>query len=168
MKFAQTSSIAVVVFVLIAMLSGCTFKTDIDDAQSKRLTISDTTWRPQPVAARIYPSTRFLKKNNKPILEARIELLDEMGDSVKGGGWVSFELLEDIGPVGSGAGTQLYTWDVDLTTLHSQKQYYDPVSRGYLLQLLLDEYKIAQKGAVLKVVFTTAEGKRLRDQQSVR
>ena len=156
-------------FVLCTcVLSGCSFKMDEEPIKKETVALTNKYWIPKPVAVRIYPSTRFTVKENKPILEARVELFDEMGDSIKAAGWVSCELLEDIGPVGNGAGTQLYIWDVDLTSIHAQRLYYDPISRGYLLQLLLDENKISKKGAILKVVYTTAEGKRLIDQQNVR
>ena len=153
-----------ILFLLVFFLvsaSGCSLKGfDFGDLPESPTAKQDV-WQPIPVAIRIYPSTRFIRRDKTQILEARVELFDEMGDSIKGAGIYAFELLEAIGPTGGGAGAQLYTWNADLMNLDAQRQHYDPISRGYVFQLKMHENKIAKQGAMLRVVYSPPQGKRL-------
>ncbi|WP_432798409.1 hypothetical protein [Poriferisphaera sp. WC338] len=150
--------------IMIGLLQACSFKAN--DQQANRPLIIGEGWQPVPTAMRIYPSTRFAVRDGEQVLDARVELFDQMGDSVKGTGQFSFELLEDIGPMGTG--TQLYVWDIEVFTLEAQQKYYDPISRGYLFRLRMDDAEIAKQGGVLQVVFTPLKGDRLDAMQTIK
>lgn len=118
-------------------------------------------WLLQPVHMRVYPSTKFIKDGDGSVLEARIELVDVMGDSVKGVGRFRLELLSRGQSGEIGIGKRLYSWDVSLTTLDDQIQYYDPITRAYYFRLVLNEDRSANRETSLHVMFVTADGKRL-------
>ncbi|WP_145080977.1 hypothetical protein [Poriferisphaera corsica] len=154
--------------ILILMSLGCVNKgTDNTNTALDNRSDESFVWQSKPVAIRIYPSTRFRKSENQIVLETRVELFDEMGDSVKGAGMFAFELLEAVSSTSGGAGTQLYTWNAELLTLESQRQHYDPISRGYLFQLKMHDQQIAQQGAVLRVVYSPHTGKRFSSEMQI-
>lgn len=96
-------------------------------------------WRLQPVTMRVYPSSRIVREANQTLLEARIELLDEVGDSIKGVGDWRFD-LSDPGRATDGATPQrLYTWEVAMLSRDQNTQFYDPVTRTYHFRLKLDQ-----------------------------
>ena len=103
-------------------------------------TLAEPHWKPIAVRMRVYPTTRFVSDSGKPVLEARIEMLDEMGDSVKASGLWRIELL-------SGGETRvirdprklLYSWQVQAMTLAQQQRLYDPVTRAYHFRLQMDQ-----------------------------
>jgi len=128
----------------------------------------DGIWHPETVALRIYPSTRFVREDGVAMLEARVELFDQMGDSIKASGDVRFELFAAGYAPGIDVGRLLYSWDVSLQTLGDQKRYYDPITRGYLLRLRLDSLEITRREVLLRVTFQPPGGGRLIDEQTVR
>ena len=117
-------------------------------------------WTPLPVSVRVYPSTRFVKQEGQPLLQARIELFDQMGDSVKASGRVRCVLMAGVGRLASG---ELYSWDVPLLTLQDHEAHYDPIARGYLFELKLDNFDPAFRRCSLVVQFRTADGRLLED-----
>lgn len=118
-------------------------------------------WDPKPVGMRVYPSTRYVLEDNVPLLEACIELLDAMRDPIKSSGTVRCELFASSG-TGRALGERLYSWDVKLQTLADQRAYYDPITRGYLFRLKLDNFDIASQDTALRVTFTPTDGPRLQ------
>jgi len=128
----------------------------------------ETGWQPEAVAMRIYPSTRFVREQNTPMLEARIEMFDQMGDSIKASGRLRFELFAASNAPGIEAGRLLYSWDIGLLGLEEQQRYYDPITRAYLLRLRLDEVSITRRQVLLRVTFQSGNDARLTDEQPVR
>ena len=116
-------------------------------------------WRPEAVRIRVYPSTRFVNHNGLTILQARVELFDEMGDSVKSAGRFFFELFE-TGMEGA-AQKRLYSWEIPVLTLKQQRMYYEPIVRGYHFSLQLHDEQSPKQNVVLRVLITTPQGKRL-------
>ncbi|MBI1335824.1 MAG: hypothetical protein GC164_02550 [Phycisphaera sp.] len=121
----------------------------------------------EPVAMRVYPSSKFMNEGGDTVLRARIELLDQMGDSVKGVGVYRFELYTPERASQAGDGRKLYGWDVPVKDLVSQKLYYDPITRSYLFRLKLEDRSTAQTGATLVVTFEPATGTRLSAQAAL-
>lgn len=110
-------------------------------------------WQPYPAYIRIFPSTRFLRERDKNLLEARVEVLDGMGDAFKSSGRFRFELFAF--PEGqSQVGALLYAWTVRLETREHQLEHYDPITRGYRFQLKLDNLEASAKRTLLKVRFS--------------
>ena len=125
-------------------------------------------WQPEPVALRIYPSTRFVQQSGQAALEARIELFDQMGDSIKAAGRIRFELFATAAPGPGMRGLRLYTWNVEMLTLEDQQQYFDPITRGYLFRLKLDNLSITRRATLLHITFTQVGGLRLETQALVK
>jgi hypothetical protein len=125
-------------------------------------------WHPEPVSLRIYPSTRFVEEDGVPILEARLELFDAMGDSIKSSGTVRCELFA----LGDGdrptVGRRLYRWDIEMKTLDEQRRYFDPIIRGYVFRLKMDDIELVRRPTLLRVVFQPPDGPRLKTEGRVR
>lgn len=144
--------------VLMGMIAvagtGCAFKGE--QLHEQRAGEAAQAWRPLPVQVRVHPATRFAMHNGEPVLEARIELLDAMLDSVKGSGTFRLELLDAAGPTSPRGGQQLYIWDLSLMTLDDQQLHYDPVTRAYYFPLRLDNFAVAERPTLLRVTVTPA------------
>lgn len=110
-------------------------------------------WQPLPKSMRVYPSTRFIQESGQPILEARFELFDEMGDSVKASGLFRIELYTVDEVREQTPKRLLYTWSGETYTLDQQRDHYDPITRGYLFRLGVGNLKIANQPTLLKVTF---------------
>ncbi len=152
----------VMTLALLVPLTACAFK----GANGEPGGTNGSVWRPHPAAARVYPSTRFARFAEGTMLEARIELLDEMGDSIKGAGEFRLELFAPaVGRAaeeGRDPGRRLYTWETPLHTLAQQRQFYDPVTRTYQFRLRMDVPSHAGSEALLRVTFLAADGERLQ------
>ena len=150
--------------VLAGFSIGCEWKGGggVDQAAAQR----GKTWRPEPVKMRVYPSSRIVKENGQTILEARLELLDEMGDSAKGAGNFHLE-LQATDKSGSSPPQQVDTWDVTVAGLDHQKRYYDSVTRAYFFRLKLDVPLPANRKPVVKASLSTPEGKRVSAEASI-
>lgn len=145
--------------VVALLLSGCQFKGQKPYAPEAQVTL-DNPWRPEPMAMRIYPSTRFSKSGNQWIVEARIELMDAMGDSIKSSGQIHFELRSTGSISGSEQTQDFYKWDITLKTLEDQQVAYDPVSRAYLFRLKLGKNQPPAVATTLFATFFRADGQR--------
>lgn len=118
-------------------------------------------WRPEVKSLRVYPSTRFINESGRAILEARFELYDEMGDPVKAAGTFRVELYSIDESLGNAPQRLLYSWSAETLTLDQQREHYDPITRGYLFRLGVDNLKAAREATLLKVAFTPVGRPRL-------
>jgi hypothetical protein len=147
--------------VLTLTLAGCAWKGGRsgpaeDAANDPQADNAGAAWVAQVQQMRVYPSTRFAREAGQPVLEARVELLDGMGDSVKSSGQVRFELFAgDAAGQGRRTGQRLYAWDVTLRTQEDQVRYYDPVTRAYVFRLRVENLAPARKATWLHIVFRT-------------
>lgn len=163
------SQYLVAVILTACVFGGCSFKGSQPAGEREHspgprfghsgLLDSGGYWRPQAVRIRVYPSTRFVNRNGLTILQARVELLDEMGDSIKSAGRFFFELFE----TGKERVAQknLYSWEIPVLTLKQQRMYYEPIVRGYHFALQLHEEQPPKQNVVLRVLVRTPQGKRL-------
>ena len=110
---------------------------------------------------RVYPSTRFIEGEKNSMLESRVELFDEMDDSVKGVGKFRLELFDRPRGGNPGVGQRRYSWDVSVLTLADQRRYYDTITRSYLFRLKLEDLATARRESVLQVTFVSPKGDRL-------
>ena len=116
-------------------------------------------WRPEPVQMRVYPSTRFVRRDGATVLEARVELFDQMADSVKSSGHFYFELYQTN--TKDGAPKRVHTWHVTVQALEHQRMFYEPITRAYLFPLELRDAWSSRRTAKLRVLFTPRQGTRL-------
>ena len=106
-------------------------------------------WWPRPVALRVFPSTRFIREGQQVYLEARIELTDDLGDSIK----VPAEFYFDLhsGPKGAATPRLLFSWQQTVRTREDQIAFYDPVTRAYLFRLKVQDVSHIRDQARLSV-----------------
>lgn len=124
-------------------------------------------WVLRPVRMRVYPLTRYVHTPQQTILDAKIELFDEMGDSVKGVGQFRLELFVSEAAGDDAVGERLYQWDIPMQTLQDQRQCYDAITRTYRFRLKLDGRQAPHSGTSLRVVFITPNGERLEAQMDL-
>ena len=150
--------------VLALLVGGCTAGTQENGAPGQPPRPTDA-WQARPVSIRVYPSTRFAEEGADVLLEAGIELLDEMSDPVKGAGEFRLDLfaLE-----GRARGPQLYLWRIPVYSLDEQRRFYDGITRSYLLRLRLDNAQVAQQPALLRVVFSPVASARLEAEATLK
>ncbi len=125
-------------------------------------------WTPEPTSIRVYPSTRFIQESGRAILEARFELFDQMGDPMKAAGTFRIELYSVDESLGSAPQRLLYTWNAETMTLAQQREHYDPITRGYLFRLGVDNLRIAKQATLLKVAFTPVDKPRMNAEAMIR
>lgn len=89
----------------------------------------------EPVALRVFPLTRVERDAaGAAQIVLHLELKDEWGDTVKGVGALTVQLLRPAG-VASGGGRDEVRWDVSLWGAEENARYYDPSSRTYRIVL---------------------------------
>jgi len=154
--------------LLLTLPVGCVFK-GVRDILTRPATRADL-WQPQPVRIRVYPTSRFAtyRDGKAVVLDARIELLDEMDDSIKAAGEFHFELLDELDKGRTALARRLYSWDVPMFTLEEQRQHYDKVTRAYLFRLKMDEPFFPAKDTTLKAVYIPPKGRTLKDETVMR
>lgn len=118
-------------------------------------------WRPGPASIRIYPSSRLAVHDGQWFLEGFVELLDDMGDSVKGVGTLQFELFRATTLETEGPGQRLYVWNVRLHTLADQQRHYDATLRTYQFRLKIYALPNDVEEVVLRVMYENEEGYRM-------
>ncbi len=125
-----------------------------DNAGRRTPTANDNqAWRIKAAQVRVYPSTRFVRIDEQLLLEARIEFLDELGDSIKASGTFVFEVFDAGRVVDAVDAKRLYSWRVEMLTKKANAEYYDPVTRAYLLRLSTEALPANQKQVVFRVTF---------------
>lgn len=88
-----------------------------------------------PVALRVFPLTRLERADDgKMRVVLHIELKDEWGDTVKGVGELTVQLLRPPGAAG-GTGRDQVGWEIAMWGAEDNARYYDPSSRTYRLVL---------------------------------
>ena len=132
-------------------------------------------WTPEPVAMRVFPTTRFVAGDTgeggaggEALLEAAVELFDPMGDSLKASGVVRFELYTTGQTPGVAADQLLYSWDIALNTLDDQQRFYDPIIRGYVFRLRVQSPEIVRWRTLLRAGWQPVDGDRLSDELELR
>ena len=85
-----------VIWVLLLVSVGCVWKGGGQKSDFNQQYIGGHVWKIGPVRMRVYPSTRFIEGKDDAMLEARVELFDEMGDAVKGVGEFRIELFDRL------------------------------------------------------------------------
>lgn len=149
--------------VLTATLCACMFKGGAADSYEgfPGEIRQGEVWEIRPVRMRVYPSSRFIREDDKPLLEARVEFFDAAGDSTKAVGEMRFELFTAGAAAQTTSGQRLYAWAVPMRTLEQNNLFYDSVTRTYLFRLSLDSLSIIRDQTRLKVTLTAAHGPRI-------
>ena len=130
-----------------------------------------TTWPFIPVQIRVHPFTAIEvnREDSTVTLEARVEMLDRLGDVSKGVGDFRFELYRMTRDVyeTSADGELLYQWSAEMTTIDQNRQHWDSITRTYLFRLQLERLPRVDGRLLLVVHFTDPGGRRLSAQAVV-
>ncbi|MEX0775196.1 MAG: hypothetical protein WD042_05720 [Phycisphaeraceae bacterium] len=121
-------------------------------------------WQIKPQAVRVFPTTRVAQEVGTAVLEARIEIFDQAGDSTKAVGNFRFELLSDGRLNDPTMGPRLYLWEEQMLTLEQNREHWDPITRTYYFRLKLDEAPSGDQALRLVVTFIPVGEDRLEGQ----
>jgi hypothetical protein len=122
-----------------------------------------------PVKMRLHPLSRIVPPSTgpEPVVEARVELMDQFGDICKGAGVVYCELFVYDALRTDHHGDRIGLWNFDLSKPEANKQHWDNITRTYLLKLPMPQgSSIAikkQTRLVLAATWTLPNGGRLTD-----
>lgn len=125
-----------------------------------------------PVTLRIYPLTHVERTGAGPArLVCHVEFTDRWYDTVKALGHLDVQLYR--AGDSAGAESQRARWDIDLTDLERNAEWFDPVTRTYRVQLDLPPWADDGPGSNfrLRAVFTPPGGSEqssLRDELVIR
>ncbi len=133
-------------------------------AQSNGVVVRDNPFA--PVEIRIHPLTRVLREKDadgEASIEAHIEMIDQVGDSVKGAGLLTLELYHSAGATSQFAtGNQIERWTLDLVDQKGNSEAYDRVTRTYRVILTgFPESVGTAQTMTLRVRLTTPSGRQL-------
>ena len=120
-----------------------------------------------PATMRLHPIFTQVKDwtgdNNPDGVEALVELQDQFGDPTKASGHLIFDLYDYKKYDPQRKGTWLAEWQADLSTLASQRDYWNRTSRTYGFQLAYPLIAL-DKNYVLTAEFQMDNGGRMFDQ----
>jgi hypothetical protein len=156
--------------ILVAMslvLTGCSFfKGGPGGSAPPPAAGSADAWQIKPARMRVYPSTRITRDGTNWVLDARLEFLDDAGDSMKAAGNLRLELFAMGRPGDPPTGKQLYVWDVPMLTLEQNRQYFE-ITHTYLFRLKLDDATLATQRLILAANCVLADGRSLQARAAI-
>jgi hypothetical protein len=102
-------------------------------------------------------------EDSPPFLDARLQLVDADGQSTRALGKFRIELYEAERRAGDPRGRRLAWWNVDVQSRADNLRYFDPLIRGYKLQLSMDSVPAAGPATryVLEATFIRTDGVRV-------
>lgn len=151
----RSISAGILLVMGLTMSQGCQFKGGPADPGIEAGTSTNRAaapWNYQVEAIRVFSGVRLTEDGQGQLMELRIELLDAMGDSMKGTGELRVELVRGVRSGETGSGSLLHGWDVSLATLDEQRRFYDPVTRTYQLRLRMNAAALAHANDLMLMV----------------
>ena len=149
----------IAVLLLASCLTGCS--PSVEGGAAMDASNGDTVrWPYWPQRMRLHPLTRLAvdAKTGLTVIETRVELFDHEGDTTKGCG----QLRVDLHDASDTSGDEpLATWNRDLRLPEVNRQYFDDVTRTYLLRLELEPAELPGRPE-LRAFFLSADGQRMR------
>lgn len=121
-------------------------------------------WAFAPASVRVHPFTvlTHTADGESYTLDARVELLDPLGDATKGVGTFRAELYsQPAGASRAQKGQRMEMWEVGLLTLQENKAHYDTITRMYRFRLQLANPPPSRGDLWLYVTFSDTRGHRL-------
>jgi len=137
-------------------------------AESTTTSIISARWPFWPVRVRIHPLTMLSSDldTGEPIVEARVEMLDQFGDTMKGVAQFRFE-LHRLDP-GEGPGDPVRVWNVDLRNVEANARHWDRVTRTYLFRLALESPLEPDADWHLRAYVLSIDGRQFTTTRSLR
>lgn len=152
------------VLAILPLASCLEFKQDMDKLVSGLTPAAEAepAWAPAPEKIEWHPAARVRadEKSKAWVLDARIRLVDALGDYTKASGSWHFELHAVGGPAGGGQ-ELLQRWDAEVLAFDAHKIHFDPATRAYRFTLTLDRKPPQGKTLRALVVFIPDGGDRM-------
>lgn len=128
-------------------------------APSPSSAVINARWPFWPVRMRLHPLTRLTtdQETGEPIIEARLEFRDQVGDMVKSVGQARFD-LHDRDPR-LGVTRTLESWELDLRDIDVNRVHYDDLTQTYVFRLQLNGIE-PPTDAALRAYFLSVSGRR--------
>jgi len=155
-------SFPLILLCLAMAVVGCEFKGDRNGVPPATGAEAVTFWRPSPTLMRVYPSSRFIEVDGRPMVEARVEFVDAMGDTLKVAGDVRLELYAANEAGDAETGDRLFAWQVKLHTLEHQQAHFDHITRAYRFRLGMEPLPQTVTQTILRVTYIGEDGQRLQ------
>ncbi len=167
MRVRAFHAVVMLVFLSMSAALGCEMK---GDAVKPRVDAPSQpgVWQIKPTALRVYPSTRFVQYEEQLALEARVEFVDAMGDTIKAVGNLRFEVFAANRDGEVADQKRLFSWDVPMLTMEANQEFYDAVTRAYLFRLGINSLPKDLERAVVRVIYMPARGDRMEAMAVVR
>ena len=125
----------------------------------------DRAWPFLPETIRIHPFTSIAFDPNAEmyVIEARVELLDRVGDTTKGVGDFRFEMYRGLegGTSGEAERELLSIWSSSISSFSDNAAHYDGITRTYWFRLEMHEPLEDRGNLFLVALFTDAGGRRM-------
>jgi hypothetical protein len=153
-----------------ALASGGCDAISLKGADADAGALEGDAWPFRPAAMRIHPFTAIERDEEAEalVLEARVELRDQLGDTTKGVGDFRFELYaREPEASQQGERRRLAVWDAPLQTLEQNRRHYDPVTHSYLFRLRLPQRPPEDRRLELLAQFSPRRGQRLMAGETV-
>lgn len=160
--------VAASLLVIVCLLNVGCLSWKLPDVVPGATDPQDQVWSIEPVEMRVYPSTRFVIVEGTPVLEARVEFVDALGDSIKATGNFRVELFRVDRSGSNPTGRRLYKWEVPMVSIRQNRTFYDPITRAYLLRLKMDDLEGTGEPSIIVVTFTQTNGERLTAKFTIR
>jgi hypothetical protein len=131
-------------------------------------TLVTARWPFWPIRMRLHPLSMITDdpETGRPIVEARIELVDEFGHTTKGVGQVRFELY-DVDPR-EAAVPPLEEWNVDIRAAEPNAAHYDPITQTYLFRLQFDAGMAPDGARWLRAYYLSVDGRKFESTMRLR
>lgn len=163
--------VALVMGLVVGAASGCgALEFKGGDGRAVEAAAAAEDWPFKPARMRVHPFTSIDRDeaSGDLVLEARVELLDPMGDPTKGVGDFRFELYAEPRQASrAGEGRRLAHWRVPMRTVEKSGRFYDPITRTYSFKLKLEEPPPREQRLELVAQLTMADGQRLRGEAPI-
>ena len=152
-------------------LSGCDSVAFRGTAGTATLSADD--WPFVPVAMRVHPFTALAYEPNAEadaddadearmlVLEARLELMDQLGHATKGVGEWRFELYVEPRAASRQARQRLEVWQAEMMTVEANSRHYDPITRTYAFKLRVIDPPPTNASLTLVAQLADPRGERL-------
>lgn len=126
-------------------------------------------WPFIPASAHIHPLSHFVTndKENRVVINMRVEFFDRYNHNTKGLGLIRFELYPYINGESGYSNKRIEVWVEDINDLNNNLERYDDVTRTYLFPIKVkEETELPERGIIVMTIITPS--KQFTDQMNIK